>query len=155
MTRPQAILETIRGISLTEMLVVVALIAVLAALAIPQIGNLNVQSEQAAAELGVEQLNRAVQLHNQAWRQISIEPSTGTEDEMAVVELLQTPREVNPGIPMAGSPFLEPTLEFSGTSDSTVQRARWNGAFFELIPPQTAGAGLDLRARIVDGFLGE
>ena len=100
--------------------------------------------EQTTARENLERLNRAVHHHGQAWRELEIPAQDSLADEFLVLTELRTPREAAAGVPLPGSPFIDPRVEILGSAEISVFRAGWNGKHFVLISPGESGAGLDL-----------
>lgn len=148
--RPRGSRNIRRGISLTELLVVLAVLGIIAAIAIPRLGQMQGGAEMTAAEETLERLNRAVHHHNQAWRELDVAPESAAVDELVVVMELKTRREVAPGVPLPGSPFLEGQYGLPATDDPGLFRAQWNGASFFMLRPGDSGAGLDLMSRVAE-----
>jgi len=137
---PRALRE--RGMSFTEVMVVLGVLAVLIGVLVPSIINVVPNSRRTTAEANLEQLNKAVLKFNQInWELQLTADAGGTDDELAIFRSLQYRDTSNPS---PGSPYLEPRLVFVGTDDDGVHRGFWNGRMFELLPPGTDGAGLDL-----------
>jgi type II secretory pathway pseudopilin PulG len=130
--------QTVQALSLTELLVVVTVITILAAVVIPQMVGLSRPAEQAAAQETMERVNRAINLHEQSQTAITVSPTPGFADEMAVLALLQTRDDAIPG-----SPFLDANLRYPQTSDDTRPRGFWDGEYFRLLTPGEEGSGLD------------
>lgn len=139
---PRARIPRVRGMSFTEVLVVLGALAVLVGILIPSIVNVVPNSRQSTAQANLEQLNKAVLKFNQInWDLVLAADAGSSDDEQAIFRSLQYRDTANPA---PGSPYLEPTLTFVATEDDGVHRAAWNGRMFELIPVGTAGTGLDL-----------
>jgi prepilin-type N-terminal cleavage/methylation domain-containing protein len=136
--RGQATLRRACGISLTELLVVVAVLGVLAAVAIPLLVGLIPVSQENVALDAVERLNRAVHSYEMAVREISLAAGDGAN----VVALLRTRSAQAPG-----SPYLDDQPSYAVTSSAESYRARWSGRVFELLVPGQDGTGLDLQVR--------
>jgi prepilin-type N-terminal cleavage/methylation domain-containing protein len=132
----------IRGFSLVEILVTIALIAILTAIAIPVITRVPEASRQEVAENMVARINAVVTIHRQTNVDFVCDANNSdTSDEAAVMNLLMTRDEAVPGSPLlSGGNW--PSV---GTSDNTYPRMRWNGRFFELIPVGADGNGLRMR----------
>lgn len=125
------------GYSIPELVVTVAVIALVASVALTHFGSVREASGISVASENLAVLNGAVMTYNTANREL-VRPAGS---EMDVVALLQTRDE---GLP--GSPYLDPNLNFSTTSDKKRNRGRWNGRFFELREAGIDGAGLDLES---------
>jgi len=122
-----------KAVSLVELLIVVAVIGVMAAVAIPMM-NVFVPAQSQVAARNLNYLNGAVVCYNQAATEL-----TGNATVPVIVGVLMTR---DPSI--SGSPFLPSNLKTNTTSDSSTYRATWTGRMFELLPPGTNGTGVDL-----------
>ena len=122
------------GYSLVELLVVIAVISLLAAIAIPVVNDVRSSAGRAAARDNLSLLNNAINAHNMAATQM---PAELTAAE--VVEKLETP-------PHGSSmPFLKVNKSFPQTQDTDTYRGVWDGRYFRLVEPGSAGTGVDLQ----------
>lgn len=137
-----------RAFSLVEVIVIIGIVAVLAAVSIPVFQGVNQGAAESVALRNVNLLNGAVVAYNNANEELAIETVPGTADEEQIVVLL---RQVDPDN-LAASPYLPSEAEFATSSSSDRHRAYWNGKFFELVKRGTVGAGIDLDA--LGGSLG-
>lgn len=133
-----------RGISLVEMLTVVAIIGVLSFVASGHYHNVIEKSRETVAKNLVEVLNqgvsRYVQIEGEALREVPAS-NESSDEEMDVLRALQW---VDPVQPTPGSPYMRRDYDPAVSSDSESFRAVWNGAFFELRLPGQEGAGLEI-----------
>lgn len=135
---PSALRRSCSAISLTELLVTIAVIAILAAVATPLLVGILPRAGEEVAREGLERLNRAVHSYEMAAREIQVAPGDGA----AVVALLRTRSASIPG-----SPFLENRPALTTTSSNETYRAVWTGRVFTLLLPGQEGTGLDLQVR--------
>jgi len=132
-----------RGFSLTEVIIVIGAIGLLAAVCIPVMNGITTQSRAAVAEKNMRTLNAAVQAFNQSnWELVSA-PQDGTDDELAIFLSLQY-RNGAVSRQAPGSPYLNPMFDFVRSSDLQGYRAIWNGRMFEMVGPNATGEGIDL-----------
>lgn len=129
-----------RGFSLVEILVVVSVIGVLSAIAIPAYSGLTESTRRTESEDFVESLNRAVRTFGQCnWDLKTTPDAAATTDEFLVLRSLQYRRSP---MPSPGSPYFDGRYNPATSSDSSTYRIRWNGTTFEVLRPGTAGTGL-------------
>jgi prepilin-type N-terminal cleavage/methylation domain-containing protein len=129
------------GFSLVEMLVVIGVIAIMAAIGIPMIANTVSSSAHRTADRNMKLLNGAVISFGQENWELVLAESGGSDDELAIFESLRYRDATNPA---PGSPYLPQNATFVASGDTSTYRAVWNGRMFELVPAGTAGTGLDL-----------
>lgn len=127
--------------SLTEMIVVIAVIGVMAAIGIPMISNAVFSSSAETAKRNMNLLNGAVIAFNQGNWELVLATSGGSDDEQRIFDSLRYRDTVNPA---PGSPYLPPNATFVASSATTTYRAIWNGRMYEFAPPGSNGTGLDL-----------
>ena len=128
------------GYSLTEMIWVVALIAILAGIAISQFVGITDGSKLAIAKEKVEMLNRA--LHDYVSIKSRVDyptPRTDSGDENMVLLTLQFRHSTNP---TAGAPYVSPRYRPTSSSSSDDYRIQWTGSMFKLLAPGATGTGL-------------
>jgi prepilin-type N-terminal cleavage/methylation domain-containing protein len=123
--------------SLPEMLVVISVIAILGAIAVPMYSGIMRSSQVEIAKRNLNLLNGAVS----AYRQINQELTNAAGNEAAVITALKT-RDTN----LPGSPFIETNRRIVVTSSTNLYRARWNGVSFEFRDTGSSGQGVDLMA---------
>jgi len=137
-----------RAFSLTELVVTVAVIGIVAAIAIPIYSNVTERSQIAVAEDHVELLNRSLGNFTQAcWKIPTVANNSATADEFLVLRSLQHTFVKSASDPLGkpGSPFLSPSYDPSASSSTDEYRIRWNGRSFEVVPRGQAGSGLLFR----------
>lgn len=133
----RALLAKRKGFSLVELLVTIAIIAILAGIAISNITNVLPGARQETAIDAINFLNRGVQHYNQVNSEISIASDAGTSDEMAVLTLLKTRDSKAPG-----SPYIPANFTAQSSSDTEIVRMYWTGSYFKAIPEGTTGTGI-------------
>ncbi len=126
---------TQNGFSFPEMIVVVGVIGIMAAIGIPTISGLLPSSELSVAQRNLNLLNGAVLNFKQSYWNIS---STNAEDIFRSLQFR------HPSNPEPGTPFLPATAKFLSTSSDQTYRAYWNGEIFRMYPKGVSGTGLDL-----------
>lgn len=134
-----------RGFTLPEILTVIGIIGVLAAISIPAYTGINSKAQDVEAGDFVESLNRAVLRFNQANWDIPVAADNAvTTDETTVLLSLQfkwaakqAGRELR-----LGSPYFTQKYKPDTSSSGSTHRIRWNGRGFELLKPGTSGSGL-------------
>lgn len=130
-----------RAFTLTELIVTVAIVGLLASIAIPIYSNVRDASEKAVAEDHVEALNRAVNTYSQTcWKLPVAANAASTADELLVLRSLQY--QFPAASLKLGSPYFDTKYDPPSSSNSSHLRIRWNGKSFELLPPGSAGTGL-------------
>lgn len=131
-----------QGVSLVEVVIVIAVLGVLAALVLPELGDLLGYTQDRTAKNHLARLNNAVTSYSQSVVEIDTAANGGTSDEMTVIALLKARDESVPG-----TPFLPNEWTATATSEDTEFRAQWNGYAFQLLYPGTSGSGLLLKTR--------
>lgn len=129
------------GMSLTEVLVVIGFLAIVAAISIPNILGVVLNSKYETAKRNLNYLNGAVIGFNQANWELVLATSGGSDDEQKIFDSLRYREAVNPA---AGSPYLPSTATFVESSSTNDYRGKWNGRMFEIVIPGSNGTGLDL-----------
>lgn len=129
------------GMSLAEVLVVIAVLAVITAISIPRISDIISGTSRETATRNLNYLNGAVIAFNESNWELILTASGGTTDEERIFDSLRYRDATNPA---PGSPYLPPTATFVASSNATSYRASWNGRMFSLVPAGSNGAGLDL-----------
>lgn len=125
------------GLSLTEILVVITVLGILAALAVVSMTRVVQSADEAVALDNLEHLNNAVHKYNHAVSQLT----NAAGSEATVFAELQVDGTVTE---RPGSPYLEQNLAITSSSDTSIYRATWNGYEFIVIKPGSSGAGIDL-----------
>jgi len=129
--------------SLTEILIVIAVIAIFAGIALPVMTGVRGGAERETAERNLNFLNGAVVAYNNVNRELNpgtIATNASGSDEEEAARRLQTRDNSAPG-----SPYLQTSLNVGTTAATDRYRAAWNGRFFRLIAPGEAGVGIDLQ----------
>nr|WP_281270211.1 prepilin-type N-terminal cleavage/methylation domain-containing protein [Roseimicrobium gellanilyticum] len=135
-----------RGLSLPEVLIVLVILSVLLALAIPQYQGVFGSSQAVVARNLLETLNSAVHRFGQGNGELVITPfAVTTGDEYDVLRRLQWR---NPDNPRPGSPYMRPDWNPEVSSNTADYRLRWEGTLYALVPPGTSGTGFKV---IFDG----
>ena len=129
------------GMSLVEVLIVVAFLAIVAAICIPSISGVVSSSNYETAKRNLNYLNGAVIGFNESNWELVLAASPGISDEQAVFNSLCYRASTTPS---PGSPYLPPTATLVPTSDASTYRAMWNGRMFSIVVPGSNGTGLDL-----------
>ena len=134
------------GFSLPEIMVTIAIVAVLAGIALATFGNVNDATRKAQAENITAQLNNSLKGFGQSnWDIRTTKDDAATTDEFKVLRSLQYKPAASSGRFDSGAPYYPPTWNPTASSSSSDYRVRWNGLNFQLLPPGTAGTGLLLR----------
>ena len=133
--------QAARGFSLTEVLVVVAVLAIIVAVSVPEIAGLFTGSSYETAKRNLNYLNGAVVAFNQSTWELVLAASSGSSDEQQIFDSLRYRSATNPA---AGSPYLPPTATFVTSTNTSTYRAVWNGRMFGIVVPGSNGTGLDL-----------
>lgn len=129
------------GLSLIEVIVVIAFLAIVAAVAVPVMSNVLKASSAEAAKRNMHLLNGAVIAFNEGNWELVLATSSGSDDEQKIFDSLRYRAATNPA---PGSPYLPPNATFVATSDPATHRAIWNGRMFKIVPAGSNGTGLDL-----------
>lgn len=133
------------GISLMEMLTVVAVIGILSAVSIPVFERFYETSQRTIAENVLEVLNDGVNSYLQMeGTNIQNVPASSEsyDEELDVLRALQW---VDESEPFAGGPYVRADYDPAGSNSADDYRAIWNGSYFELAEPGTEGAGIKIR----------
>lgn len=134
--------KSISGFTFAEMLVVIAVIGVLAAVSIPRIAGILPSAREQTAMRNLRYINAAIIAYNNAASEITpttVPTSSGIGDETAVFVILKARAE-----DLRGSPFLPVNVVPTSSSATDSYRARWNGQMFEIITPGNSGTGVNL-----------
>jgi len=129
------------ALSLAEMLVVVAVVAVLAAIAIPLATRILPSMSASTAQRNLNYLNGAVLKFNESNWELYLAPDAGSADEESIFNTLRYRAPTNAA---PGSPYLGNNAFFTASSGTETYRAQWNGRMFDIIYPGSNGTGLDL-----------
>ena len=132
---------TRRAFSFVDIMVVMGVFAIFAAIAIPMILNVVPSSQASLAKTNMNRLNQAILKYNQANQEMAVSARSSATDEAAVIAALQDRATTGPA---PGSPYLSPTLAVPTTGVTTTYRAIWNGRLFQLASPGETGDGVNL-----------
>lgn len=128
---------------MTEMIVVISVIGILAGIAIVQLIGINNGARDTVARQKLEVLNKAVAAHQEANARDNLEsllPAPGaTWDELKVLQQLQYRDPVRPTV---GSPYVVTNYRPATSANTQDYRIMWTGGNFRLLTPGTAGSGI-------------
>ncbi len=134
--------------SMMELVVVVGVLGVLSALAIPAFQGMFSDSKRIIATEVLETLNRGLKNHAQSnYEFVLAADNDSTDDEMAIVRSLQWRDPLDPA---TGAPYLRPNWNPSTSSSAEDFRLQWNGRTFTLIEPGTDGSGVKVNFEATD-----
>ncbi len=139
-TNEQTSAKWSRGISLVEMLIVIAIIGVLSSISVVAYKNVKEKGKETVATSLVETLNKGTRKFGHAMWELDYpaELNDATEE----VYLLKTLQYRDASDPSTGAPYVRPDwipLQSSSTDD---YRLYWRGRSWGLLKPGEAGAGL-------------
>lgn len=128
---------------MTEMIIVISVIGILAGVAIVQLIGMKNGTQDTVARQKLETLNRAVAAHQESNARDNLEnlPSApgATWDELKILMQLQFRDPVRPSV---GSPYMVTNYRPATSSDVKDYRIMWTGSNFRLLPPGTTGSGI-------------
>jgi prepilin-type N-terminal cleavage/methylation domain-containing protein len=128
-----------RGVSLVEMLVVIGVIGVLAAVAIPKFVDLMGPSKVTVARNLLETLNGAIHRFNQSNYELLYAANASGSDEILVLRTMQYRDSNNPAV---GSPYMRTDWSPVTSGSASDYRIMWMGNLFKLLQPGQSGTGI-------------
>ncbi len=131
--------RTVHGFSMTEMVWVISILGILAALVISSVGSVMTGSQEAVAHQKLEMLNSALATYAQTGSEINFPAGSSSSDEVVVLHYLQGRSTTNP---QAGSPFVSPRYRPVSSSSTDDYRLTWTGSLYKLLLPGQNGTGL-------------
>jgi prepilin-type N-terminal cleavage/methylation domain-containing protein len=130
------------GFSMSELVIVISIMGVLASVAVPTFSQFLGASKDALAATRQETLNQAVyRFAQQNYELVFGSNDSSVSDELVVLRTLQY-RDPNINRAMVGSPYYDPRYNPVSSSDNTQYRLRWTGKIFDLLMPGENGTGL-------------
>ena len=130
------------GFTMSEMVITVSVIGVLAAVAIPGITGAVIGSKEALASEKLEILNQGLNAYAHAIQEYTFTPNNSSAtDELTVLLDLQY-RNPDADRVQTGSPFVRPEYRPVSSSSAADYRITWTGYRFKLIRPGESGTGL-------------
>lgn len=141
------------GFSMVEALIVIAIIGILSALAVPQMGGILNGSRKSVAQNLLDSLNKATREFGHAYWSLRTTPDTATgNDELTILRTLQW-RESDTaagGELHTKGPFMRPDWSPLTSTSTTDYRLVWTGSSWRLVQPTQAGAGLKINFNASD-----
>ncbi len=133
------------ALSLVEVLIVVAIVGILAAVAVPSVGTVTEGSRRGIAQNVVETLNKATREFGHSQYDLRTAPNAATgADEILILRTLQW-RDPNPsGELNVPGPFMKTDWNPATSTSDQDYRAEWTGSSWRLLQPGTPGAGLKI-----------
>ena len=131
-----------RGYSLTEMIMVISAIGILASIVLPQFGDIFNGSREVGAREKLEMLNKGVKDHQHASPdnlENLLPVPNATWDEMRILLQLQYR---SPDTPAVGAPYVTTRFRPAVSSNTADYRMEWTGTVFKLLTPGQSGAGI-------------
>ena len=130
-----------KGFSLVEAIVIIAIVGILSALAVPMVTRVKTGSEETIGENLVATLNNATREFDHAQYRLYTDGEDNTSDDE--VHILQTLQWTDPDIEFGvAGPFMRPDWAPGTSDDIEDYRIVWAGSFWKLVEPGTAGVGL-------------
>jgi len=123
------------GFSLVELSIVIAVLGILAAIAVPTLSGIMQASQVEVAQRNLNLLNGAVINYGQSIGELT----NAAGQDSAVLTLLKARDESVPG-----TPFLATNMANVTSSSTNTYRAVWNGRVFSMADVGVAGSGVDL-----------
>ena len=130
------------GYSLTEMIMIISGIGILASIVLPQFGDILHGSEEVVAKDKLEMLNKGVKDHQHASvdnLENLLPVPNATWDESRVLLQLQYR---SPDAPSVGAPYVMTKYRPTVSSTAADYRMEWTGTVFRLLTPGQSGAGI-------------
>lgn len=129
-----------RGFTFTEIVTVLSIIAILAAIAIPIYGNCLEKTRAAIARNLVETVNSGIHRFNEVnYELLFTAVDASAQDEMVILRTLQYR---NPNNPALGAPYVRNNWNPVTSTSTNDYRLVWTGSLYKLVSPGQAGNGL-------------
>jgi len=132
------------GFSLTEMIITISLLAIVAGIALISMSGTYEASQDALARERLEVLNRGLNKFTTTGYELTFPPRPDSgADEMFVLRSLQY-RNPDPARARVGSPYVTSVYNPTVSSEVSDHRLRWTGRLYELLMPGQSGTGLKI-----------
>lgn len=132
-----------QGFSLPEIMVTIAVVAILTAVGIVNMSNVADGAQDRVARAKTEQLNQALKAFAQSNWDIRTAAAAGSaDDEFKVLRSLQYKPPARSGRFSIGAPYFPPTWNPVSSASTEDYRIEWNGVNFRVLVPDQAGTGL-------------
>lgn len=130
------------GFSMTEMVIAISVIGVLAAIVMPGVSGIVTGSKESLANEKLEMLNQGLNSYGHAFKEYTYTPNNGSaSDELTVVLDLQY-RNPNDARALTGSPFVRTDYRPQTSSSTSDYRFVWTGYRFKIVRPGESGTGI-------------
>ncbi|NNE94200.1 MAG: type II secretion system protein [Verrucomicrobiales bacterium] len=134
--------RAIRGMSLSELMITISILGILAAVAVNAYGDIFGKSKDTISQNVVATLNKATREFSYSqWDLEYTATPTSAKDEMYVLRTLQWKDPDNSELNPKG-PFMRQDWNPTTSSDTKDHRIEWTGSAWKLTKPGTAGTGL-------------
>ncbi|MBL9156173.1 MAG: prepilin-type N-terminal cleavage/methylation domain-containing protein [Verrucomicrobiales bacterium] len=131
--------------SLVEMIITVAIIGIVAAIAIPNLGKILDGSRRGVATNVIETLNKATRNFGHSnWDLRSAPVPASGGDELLLLRTLQWKNPNPSGELNVAGPFMKIDWNPALSTSDQDYRAEWTGSSWRLLEPGTTGAGLKI-----------
>ena len=129
------------GFSMTEVIISIAVMGVLAAIVIPGMAGIMDGSKEALANEKLEMLNKGLNSYAHAYKEYLFTPLSSEADELKIILDLEY-RNPDEDRVITGSPFIDPRYRPAPSSSATDWRIVWTGYRFKLLRPGATGTGI-------------